>query len=165
MKQLYTDIVSFLRNLSPIDFLLFFSILVLIILVVSLIYIIKTNDEEEFLDNDIEQDINLEEVVSTIEKTNSPNISLTNYEKDQEEKAIISYEELLEKNKEGSINYNDEAVIDDEISVRKIDLDHIINDNEKNQDKKINVDSNNSFKFAKEEEFLQALKTLNKLLN
>ena len=163
MKQLFSDIIGFMKNLNPVDFLLYFSILILIILVVSLIYIIKTSDEEEKEVFSAEE-IDLKEVVNEIEESVPPNIPFTSYEKDQEEKAIISYEELLAKNKTGRINYNEEAVLEDDISVKKIDLDHIINAQKKIPEEQSRENSE-LFKFAEEEAFLKALKTLNKLLN
>ena len=106
MKQLFTDIIGFVNNLSQVDLLLYFAILVLIILVVSLIYIIKTSDdEEEITEGFNNEDIDLSEIVTNIENTDPPTIEFTSYEKEQEEKAIISYEELIAKNKNGHTMY------------------------------------------------------------
>ena len=164
MKQLVSDIIGFIKNLNQVDFLLYFAILVLIILVVSLIYIIKTSDEEEeFEVEDLDdEDIDLSEIVTNIENTSPPAIEFTSYEKEQEEKAIISYEELLAKSKEGIVSYNEEEIENAEISIKKIDLDNIIIENET----KKNVERNTkSTKYAEEEAFLQTLKQLSELLN
>lgn len=164
MKQLFSDIIGFVKNLSQVDLLLYFAILVLIILVVSLIYIIKTSDdEEEITESFNNEDIDLNEVVTNIENTDPPTIEFTSYEKEQEEKAIISYEELIAKNKSGAISYNEEEIENGEISIKKIDLDNIIVENEK--EIKEEIDSTKLFKYANEEAFLSALKTLNELLN
>lgn len=165
MKQLLNDIIGFTKNLSQIDYLLYFAILVLIILVVSLIYIIKTEDEEETSTSiEIEnEDINLNEIVSNIENTTPPTIEFTSYEKEQEDKAIISYDELVARSNSGAINYDEEEIINNEISVKKIDLENIIASNESK--KEIIKEENKSFRYINEETFLDTLKTLSETLN
>lgn len=164
MKQLFNDIFNLMKNMNQIDFLLYFAILVLIILVVSLIYIIKTTEDEEIvIDTFNSEDIDLKEVVENIENTEPPTVEFTSYEKDQEEKAIISYDELIARSKTGTINYGEEEIIDDELTIKKIDLDSIVNNNEiEIQETK---QENHLFKYTNEEAFLQALKQLNELLN
>ena len=158
MGQLIKDIIGFTKNLNLVDILLYLAILVLVILVVCLLYIIKTSDYEE----EKEEDLDLKEVVTNIENTQSiPTIPFTSYEKDQEEKAIISYEELLAKNRVGSLNYQEE-ILEDDISIKKINLDNIIEENQKrNEEKK----ESKLFRYTNEEDFLKALQTLNELLN
>ncbi len=161
MKQTLMDIIGFLKDVSQIDFLLYFAILVLIILVVSLIYIIKNSDEEEVVkkDNNISSsdDLNLSEVVQNLENMPHSSVEMTNYEKEQEEKAIISYDELVQRNKNANINYNEEKILDDDISIKKINLDNIIEEKE--------TDKPQLMRYAEEEAFLKALKNLNELLN
>ena len=86
-------------------------------------------------------------------------INFTDYEKDQEEKAIISYDELLNKSNKYGLNYEKEDVYDD-LSVKKVDLDNLVN---KNSEIKVNSDVR-VISFAKEEAFLEALKRLQKEL-
>ncbi len=82
------------------------------------------------------------------------------YEQDQEEKAIISYDELLKKHNKYAINYEKEEVLDDLI-VKKVNLNDLTNKNEINYEKEeVKVIS-----YDKEEAFLNALKELNRLLN
>lgn len=86
--------------------------------------------------------------------------SVSKYEQDQEEKAIISYEELLKRNNKYAINYEKEDVIDDLI-VKKVNLNDLTNKDvieTRNEDVKV-------FSYEKEEAFLSALKELNRLLN
>lgn len=161
MKQLGYDIIGFLKNISQVDLLLYFGVLILIILVVSLIYIIKNEEEEYTEEKEGQEELDLKEVVTKIENTAPSTIDFTSYEKDQEEKAIISYDELIAKNKTGHINYNEEKVLDDEISIRKIDLDHMLKDTKKDEKENTQI----LFKYANEEAFLKALQTLNELLN
>ena len=52
---------------------------------------------------------------------------MTEYEKEQEEKAIISYEELVNSIKKKKINYEDEKN-DKDVSIKKIDLDNLISE-------------------------------------
>jgi hypothetical protein len=164
MKQLFSDIIGFMSNLDLIDFLLYLAVLVLVILVVSLIYVIKNEQAEEEVEeysfND--EDIDLKEVVNNIENTTPDVAAFTNYEEEQEEKAIISYDELVARNKQGNINYNEEEVINNEVSVKKIDLDNIIK--EDNEIIKQN-DTHLMFNYEKEEAFLESLKKLQELLN
>ena len=163
MKQLIRDIIGFLRNINKIDYLLYFAILVLIILIVTLIYIIKTSDEEEslYMEEEPKEDIDLQEVVSNLESTTPPVADFTNYEKDQEAKATISYDELLARNNQANINYNEEKILDDEISVKKVNLDQIINESE---NKNISLKETED-KFQEEEQFLEQLKSMSDVLN
>lgn len=146
------DTIGFLKTLNPIDLLLYFAVLVLIVLIVSLIYIIKSSDEEmEDNCNDLED---LTAIVSSIEKEEAPVMKFTDFEAEQEEKAIISYEELLAKNKMGKISYEEEKQVDEDFSIKKINLDSLL-------EKK----SVTFFNYEREEEFLKNLKALNQLLN
>lgn len=155
--QIIKDVIGFISDLKGIDILLYLAILVLIILIVSLIYIIKTGDEEQELEIREEKE-ELKSIVNTMEKNEPPTIALTDYEAEQEEKAIISYEELLEKNKLGTIHYAEEKNNNEEISIKKIDLDALM---EKQQENKQVV----FYNYEREEEFLKCLKALSKLLD
>lgn len=112
------------------------------------------NDEEgELLD--------LESLTKKLkEEEHTDRISCTEYEKDQEEKAIISYDELLQKRNKYAINYEKEEIIDDLI-VKKVNLNDLVNKSELEELKEeVRVIS-----YQKEEAFLSALKELNSLLN
>ena len=117
-------------------------------------YNTEYNDEEgELLD--------LESLTKKLKaEENLDRINCTEYEKDQEEKAIISYEELLQKHNRFTINYEKEEVIDDLI-VKKVNLNDLVNKNVEEEIKEeVRVIS-----YQKEEAFLSALKELNSLLN
>ena len=92
-------------------------------------------------------------------KKSEPTINFTNYEKDQEDKAIISYDELLHKNTNYALNYEKEEMHDD-LLVKKVDLENLVS--------KSSVDTPSIevrvISFAKEEAFLEALKQLQKEL-
>lgn len=172
MIQFIGDMISFLQSLSLIDYILYFAVLILIVLVISLIYIIKSEnyETEEFLEEikpiEIKEpepnEINLEQIVNTIDENPKPLIDMTSYEEEQEEKAIISYEELINSAKQHPINYDEEELIDNEIKVKKINLEQLTNTAIQEDMPKFNV---KLFNYEREEAFLKALKQLNEILN
>lgn len=179
---IFKDIFAFLNTLTFIDLVFFFSVVTLIILVVSLIYFIKINDEvfeepkkEEkkdildkieietpkiFDENEEGELLDLQALTKQLEENNGMNVDLTAYEKEQEERAIISYEELINKTSNSKINYEDEEVIDD-IVIKKVDLANLISEVEENKD----AVSVQVISYDHEEAFLQALKQLQQNLN
>ena len=88
-------------------------------------------------------------------------VSLTPYEEEQEEKAIISYDELVNRKNE-NISYNNEfRTADNDILVKQVDLD---------MTQKVDLESSNDIRekdkdYKHEEEFLKSLKDLQKVLN
>lgn len=111
------------------------------------------NDEEgELLD--------LESLTKKLKEEGTERVTCTEYEKDQEEKAIISYEELLQKKNKYAINYEKEEIMDDLI-VKKVNLNDLVN---KNEEDIVNAEIR-VISYQKEEAFLDALKELNKILN
>lgn len=94
------------------------------------------------------------------EEQNTERVNFTEYEKDQEEKAIISYDELLKKKNKYAINYEKEELIDD-LLIKKVDLNDLVNKNEIDDIKEDVI----VISYQKEEAFLKALKELNSLLN
>lgn len=162
MKSIFLDIVSFLKSLSLIDYVLYFAILILIVLVVSLLYLLKTTgiDEEE-IDNKDENDFDIKNAIEQISQEQPKNIDLTEYEKEQEEKAIISYEELVNSIKRNKINYADEFN-DNNISIKKIDLDNLISEEAEDQSANYYYKQIN---FQHEEKYLKELKELISLLD
>lgn len=117
--QIFYDILAFLKSLSAIDYILYFAVLVLIVLVVSLIYVMKTSDYEEEMEIE-KEDFDLQNIVNTIDENPEPAIDMTAYELEQEEKAIISYDELIKTSKMKPIHYEEEEMIDDEVKVKKL---------------------------------------------
>lgn len=180
--QFLEDIISFVKSLSMIDIILYFAVLVLIILIISLIYVIKTseeeNDEEEkkphqtisFPKFKIKQEeeketkdaIDLKDIVSTIDELPKPIVDMNVYETEQEEKAIISYDELVNTSKFHPINYDTDELIDNEVRVKKVNLEQITNPNINEEPPKVEV---KLFQYEREEQFLKTLQKLNELLN
>lgn len=157
--RIFSDIGDFFSSLSFIDIVFFFLVMILIILVVTLIYFIRINEDEkkDKLEETAEMKI-VKELKESMDKENSVVINLSDYEKDQEDKAIISYDELLNKSNRYGLNYEKEELHDD-VTVKKVDLDNISSNT---------IDSSKSetrvISFAKEEAFLEALKRLQKEL-
>ena len=159
--KLFSDIWEFLKTLNFVDIVFFFAVLILMVLVVTLIYFIKINNDEEVKDK--KEETAEMKIVREIQENlgkEEPTVNFTEYEKDQEDKAIISYDELLNKNNSKyGLNYEKEEVQDD-FSVKKVNLDDLVN---KNSEEVPKVDVR-VISFAKEETFLQALKQLQKEL-
>ena len=164
------DIKGFLSSLSQIDFLLYIAILFLIILVVSLLYILKNSDtyEEEETENleisNNEFDIN--EAAAILEKEIPDIAKYTPYEEEQEEKAIISYDELVAQNQKKH-QYAEKVIDNEELSIKKIDLTKKVTmpDMPKTNEPVPNKLAPNLLKYNKEEEFLKTLKAFSKLLD
>ena len=159
--KIFNDIYNFIMALRFVDIVFYFSILILMILIVILIYFIKINKLEEDEKNKLgeTQEMKIAKELRDSMKNSEPTIKFTDYEKDQEDKAIISYDELLNKGTNYELNYEKEEMHDD-LSVKKVDLDNLVN-------KSNNAVSNLEVRvisFQKEEAFLEALKRLQKEL-
>lgn len=162
--KILNSIIDFFNTLSIVDIVFFLAVLILMILVVTLIYFIRINEDVKDL---IKKDKLLEEtaemkIVKEIENNmgkDEPIISITEYEREQEDKAIISYDELVNKSSNYDLNYESEELKDD-LSVKKVNLDDLLN---KNAEIKENY-SARVISYAKEEAFLEALKRLQKEL-
>ena len=131
MINIFKDIVQILSSLSIVDYVLYFAVIALIILIVSLIYIIETEKEENVeeikeeennkeLPMNIEKDgdIDLQSIINAIEESPKPTIDLTAYEEEQENNAIISYDELVNGVKQKEIYYTKVEMVDDVIPVK-----------------------------------------------
>ncbi|MBR5662607.1 MAG: hypothetical protein IKX00_03015 [Bacilli bacterium] len=181
----FNNIKDFLSSLTVIDITFFFAILFLMIVVVSLLCFIKVNEEvkekdeiiEELTkDQEIKNDnteevkyyddeegelLDLESITKALENKTNDAIDLTTFEEEQEKDAIISYDELISKTNNGTINYKNESMLDD-LSVKEVDLDHLINETDKTS---VEVTKPQVISYAQEEAFLEALKKLQKQIN
>ena len=104
----------------------------------------------------------LEKITSRIEEEYKPvNIELTSYEQEQEDNAIISYDELLsnrDKNNNNGFSYDSKYKSDNDLSVKKIDLDNnTASSKEEIPEERVKVQL---FNYEKEEAFLKTLKQL-----
>ncbi len=172
--QFIDDIMNFLKTLSFVDVVFFFAVLALMLLIIVLIYFIRENRAEEEMDfpsqgnnlppkndNNNDEITSLKEITEALENAEPSAINLNKYEEDQEEKAIISYDELLKRKNDFAINYSEEESLDDDLTVKKVDLDNLINKEVRVKPEiKVSVIS-----YEKEEAFLEALKKLQQTLN
>lgn len=172
--QIIDDIMNFLKTLSFVDVVFFFAVLALMLLIIVLIYFIRENHVEEEMnfpsqgnnlppktDNNNDEIASLKEITEALENAEPSAVNLNKYEEDQEEKAIISYDELLKKKNDFAINYSEEESLDDDLTVKKVDLDNLINKEVRVKPEiKVSVIS-----YEKEEAFLEALKKLQQTLN
>ncbi len=161
MKDIIENIFGFLYTLSMGDYIFLIATFIIILAFVYVLYLIKRDEEMGILYKN--EDISyLENVKETLEKDYKPNnIDLTDYEKEQEESAIISYEELIKNKDKINISYDKNYKSEtEEIDVKKI----VLSDNgiKENNDTKLDVKLMN---YDKEEAFLVALKQLQKNLS
>ena len=185
MKNIFTNLLNFLSSLTIIDLIFFLFVFVLLILIVVLIYIIRLNSEEDIeivSDDNIvksstdEPDLAL--ISEAIEAGAPKPIILNDYEKEQEEKAIISYDELIKAQKKDNevINYQEETDYSG-LKVKAIDVSNLTKEIElpkMKEEKSANIaeeapelknKSSILISYEKEEAFLQLLKKMQQLLN
>ena len=161
MKSIIENIFGFLYTLSMGDYIFLIATFVIILAFVYVLYLIKRDEDMGSLysNDDISY---LENVKEKLESEYKPNeIELTDYEKEQEESAIISYEELIKNKNKMNISYDENYKSDtEEINVKKIMLNDkgIKEEDTKTLDVKL-------MNYDKEEAFLVALKQLQKNLS
>ena len=140
---------------------LIYIISIIFVLIFAVYLLSKLNIKEKYMEtvSKANRDMqDLEKISKNIESDYKPvNIELTSYEKEQEDNAIISYDELV-KTQDSGYSYDESFKPESDVSVKRIDLDkpsgEVIAPQEKNKVKLLNYD--------KEEAFLAALKQLQK---
>ena len=179
-------ILSVMESFSNTDLMIFVVIIFLIVISMMMFYLVysqnkqltrelylrdqkeKEKEKEVVLEVPVEESnaelFDLQKVTKELEALpKEKNVNLTSYEEEQEEKAIISYDELLEASKKVSINYSD-TDMEDDITVRKVDLDNTgkieLDPIKKELNSRVSLVS-----YEHEEAFLKALKQLQSLLN
>lgn len=161
MKDIIENIFGFLYTLSMGDYIFLIATFIIILAFVYVLYLIKRDEDMGSLysNEDISYLENVKEKLESEYKVNE--IELTDYEKEQEESAIISYEELINSKNKMNISYDDNYKSDtEEINVKKIMLNDngVVEENTKPLDVKL-------MNYDKEEAFLIALKQLQKNLS
>ncbi len=177
MKSIINNFINFIKSLNFMDVLFLVAIVGLLILVVCLIYIIKLNnddiDVEDYEDDELEntdEELDLVSISKQIEENQSTPINLNDYEKEQEEKAVISYDELLAMQDNSEISYKKEEDIDG-FKIKSVDTNFLTKPIKITTDKIVKpkkVDDKKSsvlISYDKEEAFLETLKKLQKMLN
>ncbi len=152
------------------DFLLIIVAITLIVISVTMVYLVYSQKINEKLEeknkkkNAYNEMIELKELSKKLENISpTNNANLTKYEEEQEERAIISYDELLKNKNNVSIGYESTELKDD-IEVKKIDLDST-GEIELDPIKRKNNSKVTLVSYEHEEEFLKSLKELQYLLN
>ena len=99
----------------------------LILVILALLWIL--NKKENMMKNKQER-FDLEAITKNISENYKPvSVRLTTYEQEQEDNAIISYEELVNKMNASKINYDNSYIHDEsDIEVRKIEVDKEIDE-------------------------------------
>jgi len=161
MKDIISNIFGFLYTLSMGDYIFFFGTFILLLAFIYMLLLIKRDDKVEvYYKNDESKYLN--EIKETLEKEYKPTtIKLTDYEEEQEKNAIISYEELIKNKDKYNMSYDDEYEYDNkEIKVKKINITEENTNTIKKSDLQVKL-----MNYDKEEEFLIALKQLQKNLS
>lgn len=154
------SLMDILDVLTATDYVFFAVILFLIILLTILLFMFKNSDKNLEWENR-NSDSDLLQIAREIEANDEQlNIDLTNYEKEEEEQAIISYNELIKKNKNKKIEYSD-ITSNPDISIKKVDVitTDVSFENTNDIDKMLVIS------YEKEEALLAALKQLQKNLS
>lgn len=142
-----------------IDDLLFIAIVVWLLLI-SVIVLRALKNKEEIMSSEAKSRrdmIDLEKITKNIERDYKPaNINLTSYEQEQEDNAIISYQELLNSKDKNHVNYDGSFNNKTDIDIKKVDL----SNNETNGYDEHNQINITLMSYEKEEAFLKALKQL-----
>lgn len=160
MKEMFKNLFGFLYSLSMGDYFFFIGTFLLIILLIYIIYLLKIDEETE----PKEEKFDINKVTKNLEenyKPNVPNIKLTSYEEEQENNAIISYDELLKTRELNVVTYDDTfSNTEKDLEIKKFDLEGT--GKIKIVDPKIEV---KLIEYEKEEEFLRVLKDLQSKLS
>lgn len=161
MKDIIGNIFGFLYTLSMGDYIFFIGTFILLLAFLYVLYLIKRDDDME-ISNKEDEIYDLESIKESIEREYKPeNIELTDYEKEQEENAIISYEELIKSKDKFTVSYDEDYKSEtDEILVKKINLDENGVKDESKSSLQVKLMS-----YDKEEAFLTALKQLQQNLS
>lgn len=141
-----------------IDILLIIVVIVwLIVFSIILLMMLKNREKNMDVLKKAKKDrIDLEAITRNIETNYKPvTIELTSYEQEQENNAIISYEELVSNKDAKKVNYDDNYENNMDIDVKKVDLKK--QNGEELPKTKIEVTMMN---YEMEEAFLKALKQL-----
>ncbi len=166
MKEVIKNLLGFIYSFSMGDYLFFIGTFLLVVLFIYVLYLIKLSDAEEDSKKEkefvLKDDFDLEAVTKAIEKDYKPEtIRLTPYEVEQEQSAIISYEELVNKKNTVGIDYDDEYSSEiPEISIKKINLTSDLT--KISEEPKLEV---KLMPYDTEEAFLKALKELQEKLS
>ncbi len=159
MKEMFKNLFGFLYSLSMGDYFFFIGTFLLIVLLIYIIYLLKIDEEEPK-----EEKFDINKVTKNLEENYKPspqNIKLTSYEEEQENNAIISYDELVKTRELNVVTYDDTfSNTEKDLEIKKFDLEGT--GKIKIIDPKLEV---KLIEYEKEEEFLRVLKDLQSKLS
>ncbi len=192
MEQLLLNLYNDISALSFVDILFLVLFIILVIVVISLVSILRNNNKIVKQDEIVEipkidekpkveevkenmeiktnnDDLDLSSITKELESISKANVKLTPYEEEQEEKAIISYDELLKTRSDLKINYQEEENLDD-VVVKKVDMENMTSELDMSEVREIIKDKETNkapvvISYEKEEAFLESLKKLQQMLN
>lgn len=164
MKEVIANLIGFIYTFSMGDYFFFIGTFLLIVLFIYILYLIKLGEIEEqekiIEKTEVIDTFDIEEVSKSLENYTPDAIKLTNYEVEQEESAIISYEELVKNKNKVGIDYDEEYSSDiPNLSIKKINL---TNEVKIQEEQRLEV---KLMQYDKEEAFLKALKQLQENLS
>lgn len=167
------NLLEYFNSLNTYDIIFIGANILLMMLLVTFAYVLKFKDKKEEVTNTIvvdNSDISLEALTTKLqENTAVVRTNLTKFENEEETKAIISYDELVNTQGIPVLKYKNEEEING-LLVRAIDVNNLI---ETMDPKPIShpavYNANKNKKYAaiskvKEEELLLSLKKLNSML-
>lgn len=167
------NLLEYFNSLNTYDIIFIGANILLMMLLVTFIYVLKFKDKKEEVTNTIgvdNSDISLEALTSKLQESTAViRTDLTKFENEEETKAIISYDELINTQSIPVLKYKNEEEING-LLVRAIDVNNLI---ETMDPKPIShpavYNANKEKKYAaiskvKEEELLLSLKKLNSML-
>lgn len=191
MQQLLLNLYNDISALSFVEVLFIVLFFILVILLISLISVLKNNNrrmsqaeirdipqeeltkQEEVKENmkikTNNEELDLSSITKELENIHESNVKLTPYEEEQEEKAIISYDELLKTRSDLMINYQEEEQLDD-VLVKKVDMENMTSELDMSEVREIIKEKETNkapvvISYEKEEAFLESLKKLQQMLN
>ena len=167
------NLLEYFNSLNTYDIIFIGANILLMMLLVTFIYVLKFKDKKEEVTNTIvvdNSDISLEALTSKLQESTAViRTDLTKFENEEETKAIISYDELINTQSIPVLKYKNEEEING-LLVRAIDVNNLIETMDPNPISHPAVyNANKEKKYAaiskvKEEELLLSLKKLNSML-
>ena len=167
------NLLEYFNSLNTYDIIFIGANILLMMLLVTFIYVLKFKDKKEEVTNTIvvdNSDISLEALTSKLQESTAViRTDLTKFENEEETKAIISYDELINTQSIPVLKYKNEEEING-LLVRAIDVNNLI---ETMDPKPIShpavYNANKEKKYAaiskvKEGELLLSIKKLNSML-
>ncbi len=175
MENIVLTIGGLLKSFEISDLFFFTVTLILILLLIYIVYLVRLDDENYEPQKKVpaphpeikkpvtieQEDKPLKAIVDKIESDYKPRpIDLSEYEKEQENTAIISYQELLSRaSTANNIYYEDEYDSGfDDVLIQKVD------NKQSNTQELVNLPKAVMMSYESEEAFLHALKALQKNL-